>query len=43
VIEDQQEGEEENNDILHRGIESWKKHFGYAVREGNGVCFQDII
>ena len=30
-MEDQQEGEEENKDILHKVIESWKEHFWYAL------------
>ena len=39
MMEDQQEGEEENKDILHQGIESWKEHFGYALREENRILF----
>ena len=40
--EDQQK-EEENKDILHKEIESWNEHFGYALREENRILFNQML
>jgi hypothetical protein len=33
----------ENKDILHKEIESWNNHFGYALREENRILFNKVL
>jgi hypothetical protein len=40
--EEQQE-EENNNSILDEEIDSWKEHFGYALREENSILFNKML
>ena len=31
-----------NNILLHKQIESWNEHFGYALREENRILFNKM-
>ena len=41
--EEEDKQEEENKDILQKEIESWNGHFGYALREENGILFNKML
>jgi hypothetical protein len=41
--EEKEEKQGENNILLHKEIESWKKHFGYALREVNRILFNKLL
>jgi hypothetical protein len=41
--EEVQQQEEENKDILDKEIDSWKEHFGYALREENRILFNKML
>jgi hypothetical protein len=41
--EKENQQEKENKDILHKEIESWNDHFGYALREENRTLFNQML
>ena len=41
--EEKEEQQGENNNILDEEIDSWKEHFGYALREENSILFNKLL
>ena len=41
--EEKKEDDNNNNTLLNREIESWNKHFGYALREENRILFNKML
>jgi hypothetical protein len=41
--EEKKEDDNNNNTLLNREIESWNKHFGYALREENRILFNQML